>query len=219
MTDSILILSSELISLFILQHTRFNTRTLQDLEHDLRHNLKPTPSFIMRKASLTNDSFSHLEHGVEEDGDFNSFAIYYSYDDLQAIGKLSSDTSKPWKRIVENVLTLAREYKQAYILVWYPHAFGAPPASSSSTSRHLLSTDGSEKKLSVIDAIPAVKQAKLVNAMQRLPPRVTTKPPPPLPKTSVSTSSNNYYNSQDSSHANNDGKYFSTRIILASTLL
>jgi hypothetical protein len=62
------------------------------------------------------------------------FAAYYSYADLEAKGKLSSDVSRPWKRIADQVLNVARRHKQAYLTVWYPVQFGPDQAMLSTMS-------------------------------------------------------------------------------------
>lgn len=54
----------------------------------------------------------------------SGFAVYYSYRHLKEHGKLSSDSLLPWKRIVEEVLNVARKHSQTYITVWYPSTFG-----------------------------------------------------------------------------------------------
>lgn len=51
-------------------------------------------------------------------------AIYYSYQDLANYGLLSSDPERPWKRLQQDMLSIARKYKQIYMIVWYPHTFG-----------------------------------------------------------------------------------------------
>lgn len=132
----------------------------------------------MRRNAVSNDSL------WEEQG----FALYYSYADLQNIGKLSSDVERPWKRILEPLLDLSRRYKQSYITVWYPRAFGAAPSETlleKEKRRRLLE----DRSSSPVSQIPAVKQAKLIQDVQLLPPRLTTKPPPPLPKTDASSKS------------------------------
>jgi hypothetical protein len=52
------------------------------------------------------------------------FAAYFSYSDLKAQGKFSSDKLQPWKRVSEDVMRVARKFKQFYITVWYPSEFG-----------------------------------------------------------------------------------------------
>lgn len=39
-------------------------------------------------------------------------AVHFSYSDLEKQGKLSSDVLQPWKRVLEDVLILARQFKQ-----------------------------------------------------------------------------------------------------------
>jgi hypothetical protein len=57
---------------------------------------------------------------VREEG----FGVYFSYDDLEKQGKLSSDVNQPWKRVLESVLEIARKHKQVYVVAWYPSRFG-----------------------------------------------------------------------------------------------
>lgn len=66
------------------------------------------------------------------------FGLYYSYDDLSKHGKLSSDILQPWKRVLEDVLVVARKYKQVYITVWYPHQFGGVQRRTASEGRSLI---------------------------------------------------------------------------------
>lgn len=54
----------------------------------------------------------------------NGFAVFFSYEHLKAQGKLAADSLQPWKRVLEDVLSIAREYRQVYITMWYPHSFG-----------------------------------------------------------------------------------------------
>jgi hypothetical protein len=67
--------------------------------------------------------------------------VFYSYDDLSKGGKISSDILQPWKRILEDVLVVARRYKQIYITVWYPHQFGGNRRRSSQEPHLLIEKD------------------------------------------------------------------------------
>lgn len=139
----------------------------------------------MRRSVISNDSLWE-EHG---------FAVYFSYEDLRdKAGKLSSDVERPWKRILEPMLDIARKYKQAYITVWYPRAFGAAPTDAqlqAERQRRRLE----DTRASPIDRIPAVQQAKLIHDLQLLPNRQTTKPPKQVftqqPKVDLMTQSSN----------------------------
>jgi hypothetical protein len=66
------------------------------------------------------------------------FGVYFSYDDLLAQGKLSSDLLQPWKRVLEDVLVVARKYKQVYVTIWYPHQFGGKERRSTFSARKLI---------------------------------------------------------------------------------
>jgi hypothetical protein len=85
----------------------------QTLESKL-NSMRPKPTFIAQRKAQHNDT------AWEEDG----FAVYFSYKDLQAQGKLSSDKLAPWKRVMEDVLEIAREFRQVSITAWYPHEYG-----------------------------------------------------------------------------------------------
>lgn len=109
-----------------IQHTSYNTLGLEDLNVDL-HALSGVykPTFIMKRSAVSvNDTM------WEEEG----FAVYYSYADLEARGKLSSDKERPWKRIADGILQLARRHKQSYITVWYSRDFGPDPKETSSAA-------------------------------------------------------------------------------------
>lgn len=84
-----------------------------DLYADLQ-NMHPRPTCVMQRHAMYNQT-QWSEGG---------FAVYFSYSDLKKNGKLSSDKRQPWKRVVDDVIQIAREYKQVYITVWYPHSFG-----------------------------------------------------------------------------------------------
>lgn len=56
-----------------------------------------------------------------EDG----LAVFFSYEDLEKQGKLSSDKLQPWKRILDPILDVARKHHQVYVVVWYPSQFGS----------------------------------------------------------------------------------------------
>jgi hypothetical protein len=85
---------------------------LQDLEH-----MRPKPTAVMRRHTMYNVT------GWEEHG----FAVYFSYEDLKKQGKWSTDKLQPFKRVLEDVMVIARHYRQVYVMAWYPHAFGKTP--------------------------------------------------------------------------------------------
>jgi hypothetical protein len=94
-------------------------RNLLEIKQDLKSSLKsmqPKPTLIFPRL------VNHNKTGWEEIG----YAIYFSYDDLKKQGKLSSDKLTPWKRIIEDVITIARDFKQVYVTAWYPHEYGHP---------------------------------------------------------------------------------------------
>lgn len=98
---------------------------LKDLKHDLLSmNPKPT-SIVKRETYLNGTDFSE-----------SGYAVYFSYDDLKKQGKFSTDILHPWKRVAEDVLTIARKYRQIYITTWYPNKFGAKPTDKKTPHRH-----------------------------------------------------------------------------------
>ena len=98
---------------FNFEYTANQDNANVNLRSDLE-DLRPKPSSIFTRLA------NHHGTGWNEKG----FAIYYSYAQLRKHGKLSSDIQHPWKRILDDVLSVARKYKQVYITVWYPHNYG-----------------------------------------------------------------------------------------------
>ena len=84
-----------------LFYTSTSTSTSAELEHDLL-NMFPKPTHVMHRSAWCNQS-TWTETG---------YAVYFSYEDLQEQGKLSSDKAAPWKRVSEDVIQLARKHKQ-----------------------------------------------------------------------------------------------------------
>lgn len=72
------------------------------------------------------------ESGWMEDG----LAIHFSLAHLEEQGKLSSDVMFPWKRVTDSILKIARNNRQAYVLVWFPHKFGKPPVTGDNPHIH-----------------------------------------------------------------------------------
>ena len=113
----------------------------EDLYADLL-NMHPRPTSIMKRLASYNKT-RWMESG---------YAVHFSYSDLLKSGKLSSDRRQPWKRVVDDVIEIARDYKQVYITVWYPHAFGqleerrtsSSSSSSLGVSTTAMSGDGSQ---------------------------------------------------------------------------
>jgi predicted secreted protein len=57
--------------------------------------------------------------------------VYNSDDYLHQQGRLSADVDRPFQRILEEIIAVARDYKQVslisvqrYVIVRYPHTFG-----------------------------------------------------------------------------------------------
>jgi hypothetical protein len=90
-----------------------------DLYADLL-NMHPRPTSVMERRAVYNQT-QWSEAG---------FAVYFSYSDLMKNGKLSSDKLQPWKRVADDVIQIARDYKQVYVTVWYPHSFGRQRATN-----------------------------------------------------------------------------------------
>ena len=98
---------------FQLQYTALKTFEAGNLLHDLQE-MNPHPTYIMDRSAVYNSS-SWSETG---------YGVYFSYVDLAKQGKLSSDRREPWKRVLADMLVIARDYHQVYLTVWYPHVFG-----------------------------------------------------------------------------------------------
>lgn len=98
-----------------LEYHRHRELHYNNMYEDLK-SMKPTPTNIMLRSSQFNET------KWKESG----FALYFSYKDLEKQGKLSSDKLQPWKRVLEDVLAIARNYRQVCLTVWYPHEFGRP---------------------------------------------------------------------------------------------
>lgn len=97
----------------VAQNSADTPARVQLLKHRLS-SMKPMPTFVA-ESDMRHNSSGWTEMGV---------AAYYAYSDLDAQGKLSSDPLKKWKRVLEPVLVVAREFKQPYVNVWYPYTFG-----------------------------------------------------------------------------------------------
>lgn len=74
----------------------------------------PKPTLILERQAF------HNKTEWKDEG----YAAYFSYSDLAAQGKLSSDKKKPWKFVSEDVMKVARMFRQVYITVWYANDFG-----------------------------------------------------------------------------------------------
>jgi len=94
---------------YTAQLSSMNKKLLSDLE-----GMNPSPTYVInRTANFNNSMWSET-----------GYAVHFSYVDLEKQGKLSSDLLQPWKRVVEDILEIARKHKQIYITAWYPHSFG-----------------------------------------------------------------------------------------------
>eukprot|EP01038_Epipyxis_sp_PR26KG_P010495 gene10495-14106_t len=98
---------------FNLRYTAQSALNDNDLFEDL-NKMNPKPTHIMLRSAYYNIT------NWEEVG----YGVYFSYDDLAKQGKLSSDVSSPWKRVSEDIITIARKYRQVYVTIYYPHEFG-----------------------------------------------------------------------------------------------
>jgi len=96
-----------------LEYTAQSSQTTDQLVEKF-NSIHPAPTSIIYTKSNYTD-YQWTENGI---------AVYYSYDDLEGQGKLSSDIHQPWKRILDDVLVIARDFKQIYVTLWYPHTFG-----------------------------------------------------------------------------------------------
>jgi len=101
-----------------IPYTGQSTSSLSELYYDL-NSMFPKPTAIMERTSLLNTT------GWHEAG----YGVYFSYADLEKQGKLSNDHRKEgkWARVSEDMMWIARKYRQVYITVWFPHQFGVFP--------------------------------------------------------------------------------------------
>lgn len=104
-----------------LEYTSAQDTLYTNMHEDLR-SMRPRPTAVMARSARCNES------GWHDTG----FAVYFSYADLAEQGKLSSDKLQPWKRVVEEMLVIARNYRQVCLVAWYPHEFGRPAEEASS---------------------------------------------------------------------------------------
>ena len=93
-----------------------NSAIYKNIKDDLL-NMNPKPTNVFQRAS------SYSQTGFQEQG----WAVYFNYDDLAKQGRLSSDKLRPWKRILNDILNIARDYRQVSISAWYPNVFGDDP--------------------------------------------------------------------------------------------
>eukprot|EP01039_Chlorochromonas_danica_P007673 gene7673-8480_t len=91
-----------------------NRRSLQELRKELEETAAPRASSLLPRESRNEKS------GWQERG----WLAYYSYSDLARQGLLSSDASRPFRRALDRILSVARRYKQIYVTIYFPHTFG-----------------------------------------------------------------------------------------------
>ena len=96
-----------------LEYTSAQETLYTNMYRDLK-TMRPSPTSVMARKAQCNES------GWHDTG----YAVYFSYADLAKQGKLSSDKLQPWKRVLEDVLVIARNYRQVCVIAWYPHEFG-----------------------------------------------------------------------------------------------
>ena len=102
-----------------------NSVLYKNIKDDLT-NMNPKPTNVFQRAS------AYVQTGFQEQG----WAIYFHYDDLAKQGRLSSDKLRPWKRVLDDVLNIARDYRQVSITAWYPNVFGDDPGPDSDEDRN-----------------------------------------------------------------------------------
>ena len=102
-----------------------NSALYKNIKDDLM-NMNPKPTNVFQRAS------AYVQTGFQEQG----WAVYFQYEDLAKQGRLSSDKLRPWKRILDDVLSIARDYRQVSITAWYPNVFGDDPGPDSEEDRN-----------------------------------------------------------------------------------
>ena len=123
---------------FGLDYTAQSSRKKEDLFFDLQ-TMNPRPTYVIHRSAEYNITV------WRESG----YAIYFSYVDLAKQGKLSSDRRQPWKRVLDDVLKIARDYNQVYITVWYPHTFGKKAVTDGE-----VRTSGDQQSIGIIELHP-----------------------------------------------------------------
>lgn len=108
-----------------LEYTAQSSKTTEQLIEKF-NSMHPAPTSVIQTMS-NYTAYQWSENGI---------AVYYSYDDLEKQGKLSSDVHQPWKRILDDVLVIARDFKQIYVTLWYPHTFGLNNETSDDPHRY-----------------------------------------------------------------------------------
>lgn len=103
----------------------FEDSYLQELKNDFE-SIIPTPTAIFDRLSQNNET-SFSDRGI---------AVFFSLEDLERQGMLSSDPHEPWKRTLEPVLKAAREHRQIYVTQWYPRKFGRQDVASVANDPH-----------------------------------------------------------------------------------
>lgn len=101
------------------------------------HSLAVKPLFLSDRTSSYNE---WTEKGV---------MAYFSYAELEREGMLAvGNPLKPWARLSEDMLAIAREFHQMYVVVYYAHAFGP---SSTNYMHKLASALTKQRRLSKED--------------------------------------------------------------------
>ena len=121
-----------------LDYTAQSSRKKEDLLFDLQ-TMNPRPTHIIHRSAEYNIT------AWRESG----YALYFSYADLAKQGKLSSDRRQPWKRVLDDILKIARDYNQVYVTVWYPHTFGKKTVTDGE-----VRTTADEMSVGIIDLHP-----------------------------------------------------------------
>ena len=119
---------------------------------DLQHS---SPS----SSSSSTSSFSSSSSSSSRFRDIG-LGVYYSFKDLEAGGRISSDRLEPWKRIAASVKQVAASLDVPYFLQWAPHHFGdikKTPASSLKDKNDWRFSPSSEYHAVVLQTIVPVR--------------------------------------------------------------
>jgi len=110
-----------------IEYTNIRELSFTDLRKDLE-TLIPEPTYVMPRSSQYNET-KWIDYG---------FAVYFSYDSLKKQNMVSRSPGKPFQMAIDAMLTVARNYRQVYITIWYPNKFGVDSVDSDNKYLHTV---------------------------------------------------------------------------------
>ena len=118
---------------------------------------------LLAELGVQPTSFIDLQHSSPSSSSSRfrdiGLGVYYSFQDLENGGRISSDRLEPWKRIAASVKQVAASLDVPYFLQWAPHHFGhiKTPASSLKDKKDRRSSPSSEYHVVVLQTIVPVR--------------------------------------------------------------